>query len=290
MFRDSLATDAAHAMIYVNPAQPVVFQWRTSDGSLDLRRVLGRRRQRHGYGQAGPRRQRHSADSTAPTASRGRRSARRRRSSWATRIQAGLAVSSWNADALCTATFRDVTINGSTDFTTCPTVTSARRTPPDPTRTTGEFQVAGATDTVYTVAGCGTDIGGIPIRAISLPTEVSGDVTMIAQVDSMSDTGIQCQGRRDVPRQLRPPTPRTPCISSRPDKARLPMPRQHRRLVRTESRMPTAMTAGLGQADARRQRLQRVLQHGRSRLDTNRHDPDDRHGRHLSRRVWRSVP
>ena len=33
MFRDSLSADAAHAMIYVNPDNLVVFQWRTANGA-----------------------------------------------------------------------------------------------------------------------------------------------------------------------------------------------------------------------------------------------------------------
>ncbi len=116
MFRSSLDANASEAMIYANPDNLVVFQWRTSDGDWTsdvysagvvngtaLVKLVRVGNQFSGF---------YSTDGanwiqvgSTQTIDMGES------------IQAGLAVSSWSANAVCTATFQDVTINGSADFT-----------------------------------------------------------------------------------------------------------------------------------------------------------------------------
>jgi hypothetical protein len=116
MFRDDLNSDSMHAMIYVNPENLVVFQWRSSDGSscfdvysagnvdgtawVKLVRVGN---EFSGY---------YSTDKINWT-----QVGETRTIEMGQTFKAGLEVSSWTADKACTATFRDVTINGSKDFT-----------------------------------------------------------------------------------------------------------------------------------------------------------------------------
>ena len=186
MFRDSLATDAAHAMIYVNPSNLVVFQWRTSDGAWtsdvysagDVSGTVTVKLVRTGNEFSGF----YSTDGSTWTQVGATQTIVMGQS-----IQAGLSVSSWNVGALCTAKFANVTINGGTDYH----LTDRDIGSPDPAgsyATTGEYQVAGAVDTVYTVTGAGNDIGGNSDQGNYASEAVSGDVTMIARVDSMSNT------------------------------------------------------------------------------------------------------
>ncbi len=119
MFRDSLNPDAAHAMIYVNPENLVVFQWRSGNGGQTtdtewtqqsagiVESRVWVKLTRVGNAFSGY----YSTDGVTwiqvgqtQTIVMGQS------------IQAGLAVSSWDANALCTATFKHVSINQSTDL------------------------------------------------------------------------------------------------------------------------------------------------------------------------------
>ena len=119
MFRDSLDADSMHAMIYVNPENRVVFQWRTTDGGsttdtewtnqsagiVESRVLLKLTRVGNdftGY---------YSIDGVTWTQVGTTKTIAMNQN-----IQAGLEVSSWNANALCTATFKHVSINQSTDL------------------------------------------------------------------------------------------------------------------------------------------------------------------------------
>ncbi len=117
MFRDSLNTDAASAMIYVNPSNLVVFHWRDTDGGDccdvyspgPIDGTVTVKLVRSGNDFSGY----YSTDDGATWVQLGTT----KTIVMGDAIKVGLAVDSNNADAACVATFRDVTIDGSKDFT-----------------------------------------------------------------------------------------------------------------------------------------------------------------------------
>ena len=187
MFRDSLDPDAASAMIYVNPSNLVVFHWRLADGQDccdvyspgPIDGTVTVKLVRSGDDFTGY----YSTDDGVTWTQLGTTQT----IVMGDAIKAGLVTDSNNANVACVATFRDVTINGSKDFT----LTDQDVGAPNVAGScvcSSEIQVAGANDDVYTVSGEGNDIGGSSDQGNFASQDVSGDVTIIARVDSMTDT------------------------------------------------------------------------------------------------------
>ena len=115
MFRDSLNPDSMHALIYVNPENLVVFQWRTADGAWTadhysdgpVNGTVWLKLVRDGNEFSGY----YSTDGTTWT-----QVGTTMQIQMGATIQAGLAVSANNNGSLCTAQFSDVTINGTNSF------------------------------------------------------------------------------------------------------------------------------------------------------------------------------
>ena len=293
MFRDSLDPSAAHAMIYVNPDNMVVFQWRSTDGGDctdvyspgDLTGTVTVKLVRSGNDFSGY----YSTDGVTWT-----QLGTTQTIAMGDTIQAGLEVSSWDANNACTATFRNVTINDGKDFT----LTDRDIGSPNIAGScvcSGEFQVATGDKTIYTVSGAGNDIGGYSDQGNFASTERHRrrDACRPRRFDD--DYGVQRQGRRDAPRQFRPRLLlRLRVLDARRGRA-FSVARRHGHLV-PGIRSDRRGHLGVGQTDAHRRQLQRVLQPKRGQLDTNRLIADARDGQHRPGRLgsrfsehWRPV-
>ena len=179
-------------MIYVNPDNMVVFHWRSADGGYctdvyspgDLTGTVTVKLVRSGNDFSGY----YSTDDGVTWTQLGTTQT----IVMGDAIQAGLEVSSWDANNACTATFRNVTINDSKDFA----LTDHDIGSPNIAGScvcSSEFQVATADKTIYTVSGAGNDIGGSSDQGNFASTDVSGDATLIAHVDSMTTTAYNAK-------------------------------------------------------------------------------------------------